>query len=88
VTESAAGRQVLDEFLGVNVCCLLLDVLLHSARGNVHTEKDRERFSQHTAALLSYLERPHSFGPTPASGTDNDSGWVPARRMVLAWGSS
>ena len=67
-----ARIEVLDESLGVHVCFLLLDVLLHSARGNIHTDKDRERFSQHAAALLSFLERPHTFGPSP--GAENDSG--------------
>ena len=67
-----ARIEVLEESLGVHVCFLLLDVLLHSARGNVHTDQDRERFSQHAAALLSYLERPHNFGPPLVVPPDND----------------
>jgi CCR4-NOT transcription complex subunit 10 len=61
-----ARIEVLEESLAVHVCFLLLDVLLHSARGNIHTDKDRERFSQNTAALLAYLERPHVFGAPAA----------------------
>jgi len=61
-----ARIEVLEEALAVHVCFLLLDVLLHSARGNIHTDKDRERFSQNTAALLAYLERPHVFGAPAA----------------------
>lgn len=54
------------------MCFLLLDVLLHSARGNTLTEKDYEKISQHTAALLSYLDRPHSFGPSAAALLEAD----------------
>ena len=63
--------EVLDESLGVHVCFLLLDVLLHSARGNIHTAQDRERFAFQTAAVLSYLERPHTLA-SPILPSDND----------------
>lgn len=56
------------------VCFLLLDVLLHSARGNTLSEKDQVKVAQHTAALLSYLERPHTFGPSPASLIEGEGG--------------
>ncbi|KAM3576046.1 hypothetical protein VYU27_002078 [Nannochloropsis oceanica] len=69
-----ARIEVLEEGLAVHVCFLLLDVLIHSSRGNIHTNKDRERFSQNTAAPLAYLERPHVFcAPVALSSETEDS---------------
>lgn len=65
-----ARIEVLEEPLAVQVCFLFLDVLLHSARGNIHTVKDRERLSHNTAALLAYLERPHAFTSTALAASE------------------
>eukprot|EP00903_Cladosiphon_okamuranus_P018118 g16673.t1 len=69
--------EPLDDSLAIHICLLLLDVLCHSARGNLHTEDNLRRFSAQTAAVLAFLERPHalnSAGGGGDSGAGGDSG--------------
>lgn len=82
-----ARIEVLEEGLAVHVCFLLLDVLLHSSRGNIHTTKDRERFSHNTAAPLAYLERPHAFG-APAALTLETEDSISSSTSSIGGGSA
>lgn len=56
--------EPLDDSLAIHVCFLLLDVLCHSARGNLHTEANLRRFSQQSSAVVAYLERTHALNST------------------------
>lgn len=60
--------EPLDDSLAIHICLLLLDVLCHSARGNLHTEDNLRRFSAQTAAVLAFLERPHALNSSGGSG--------------------
>lgn len=64
--------EPLDDSLAIHICLLLLDVLCHSARGNLHTEDNLRRFSAQTAAVLAFLERPHALNSS--SGGNGGSG--------------
>ncbi|CAN0319368.1 unnamed protein product [Hapterophycus canaliculatus] len=59
--------EPLDDSLAIHICLLLLDVLCHSARGNLHTADNLRRFAAQTAAVLAFLERPHVLN-SPSSG--------------------
>lgn len=52
--------EPLDESLAIHICLLLLDVLCHSARGNLCSEANLRRFAVQSAAVLAFLERPHA----------------------------
>lgn len=60
--------EPLDDSLAIHICLLLLDVLCHSARGNLHTEDNLRRFSAQTAAVLAFLERPHALNSSGGGG--------------------
>ena len=60
--------EPLDESLAIHICLLLLDVLCHSARGNLHTEDDLRRFAAQSAAVLAFLERPHALNSSSSGG--------------------
>lgn len=60
--------EPLDESLAIHICLLLLDVLCHSARGNLHSEENRRRFAAQSAAVLGCLERPHVLNSSSSSG--------------------
>lgn len=49
--------EPVDESLAIHICFLLLDVLCHSARGNLHTPGNLRRFAQQSAAVVAFLER-------------------------------
>lgn len=58
----------LDDSLAIHICLLLLDVLCHSARGNLHSEASRRGFALQSAAVLAFLERPHALNSSSSSG--------------------
>ncbi|CAM9885472.1 unnamed protein product [Choristocarpus tenellus] len=60
--------EPLDEPLAIHICFLLLDVLCHSARGNLHTEASLRRFGRETATVVAFLERPHALNSSGESG--------------------
>lgn len=60
--------EPLDDGLAIHICLLLLDVLCHSARGNLHTEDNLRRFSAQTAAVLAFLERSHALNSSGGGG--------------------
>lgn len=60
--------EPLDDGLAIHICLLLLDVLCHSARGNLHTEDNLRRFAAQTAAVLAFLERPHALNSSGGGG--------------------
>lgn len=60
--------EPLDDSLAIHICLLLLDVLCHSARGNLHTEDNLRRFSAQTAAVLAFLDRPHALNSAGGGG--------------------
>lgn len=62
--------EPLDDNLAIHICLLLLDVLCHSARGNLHTEDNLRRFSAQTAAVLAFLERPHALNSSGGGSGD------------------
>lgn len=62
--------EPLDDSLAIHICLLLLDVLCHSARGNLHTEDNLRRFAAQTAAVLAFLERPHALNSPSSGGGD------------------
>lgn len=64
--------EPLDDSLAIHICLLLLDVLCHSARGNLHTEDNLRRFAAQTAAVLAFLERPHALNSPSSSGGGGD----------------
>lgn len=52
--------EPLDDSLAIHVCLLLLDVLCHSARGNLNNEEGLRKFAAQSAAVLAFLERPNA----------------------------
>lgn len=62
--------EPLDDNLAIHICLLLLDVLCHSARGNLHTGDNLRRFAAQTAAVLAFLERPHALNSSSGSAGD------------------
>ena len=62
--------EPLDDSLAIHVCLLLLDVLCHSARGNLHTEESRKRFAAQSAAVLAFLDRPHVLNSSSGGAGD------------------
>ena len=52
-----AHIEPIDETVAVHVCFLLLDVLLHMARGTLLTERERAAFSHKTEQILSHMEK-------------------------------
>lgn len=62
--------EPLDDSLAIHVSLLLLDVLCHSARGNLHTEESRRRFAAQSAAVLAFLERSHALNSSSGGGGD------------------
>lgn len=60
--------EPLDDNLAIHICLLLLDVLCHSARGNLHTGDNLRRFAAQTAAVLAFLERPHALNSSSGGG--------------------
>lgn len=60
--------EPLDESLAIHICLLLLDVLCHTARGNLHSEANLRRFALQSAAVLTFLERPHAMNSPSAGG--------------------
>ncbi|GLD92980.1 hypothetical protein PINS_up001572 [Pythium insidiosum] len=63
-----------DEKVAMHVCFLYLDVILHSSRGCVSTERERSAALKKAQSILAYLDKPHSFNglaaSTQASGDD------------------
>lgn len=66
--------EPIDERIAVHVCFLLLDVLLHSNRGDVHTDKDRERVAQAARAVFTFIEKPHIFNAPPVTAGGEGEG--------------
>mmetsp|Transcript_37089 Transcript_37089/g.85688 ORF Transcript_37089/g.85688 Transcript_37089/m.85688 type:complete len:795 (-) Transcript_37089:454-2838(-) len=64
-----AHIEPIDETVAVHVCFLLLDVLLHMARGTLLTERERAAFSHKTEQILSHMEKVQIIGAS--SSTDN-----------------
>lgn len=62
--------EPLDDNLAIHICLLLLDVLCHSARGNLHTGDNLRRFAAQTAAVLAFLERPHALNSSSGGAGD------------------
>jgi CCR4-NOT transcription complex subunit 10 len=70
--------EPVEESISMHICFLYMDVLLHMARGNLHSDKDRLKMGQQAQQIISFLEKPHSFnGQVSAlsadSGGDSDS---------------
>lgn len=66
--------EPLDESLAIHICLLLLDVLCHSARGNLHTEDSCRRFATQTSSVLVFLERPHVLNSSGGGGGGHGGG--------------
>jgi CCR4-NOT transcription complex subunit 10 len=49
--------EPMEEMVAVAVCLLLLDVLVHCARGNLSSEKVRVAFARQTEEVLGHLEK-------------------------------
>lgn len=50
-----------DDNVAMHVCFLYLDVVLHSCRGCVTTERERIASIRKAQSVLAYLEKPHRF---------------------------
>lgn len=50
-----------DDNVAMHVCFLYLDVVLHSCRGCVTTERERSASIRKAQGVLAYLEKPHKF---------------------------
>lgn len=50
-----------DENVAMHVCFLYLDVVLHSCRGCITTERERAASIKKAQSVLAYLEKPHQF---------------------------
>lgn len=53
--------EPIDERVAMHVCFLYLDVILHSARGCVTTERERLSTLKKAQSIVAYLEKPHRF---------------------------
>jgi len=62
----------MDEELALHVCFLLLDILIHNARGNLYNPSDQERFAQQMSTILSFLEKPHALNGGGESSSSSD----------------
>lgn len=51
----------IDERVAMHVCFLYLDIILHSSRGCVTTERERLSTVKKAQSILAYLEKPHRF---------------------------
>jgi len=49
--------EPVDEGVSAHVCFLLLDVLLHACRGNLHSEADRAQLQFEAQRIFSFLEK-------------------------------
>ncbi|CAM9325169.1 unnamed protein product, partial [Sphacelaria rigidula] len=61
--------EPVDESLAIHICLLLLDVLCHTARGNLHTPESISRFAQQSAVVVGFLERSHALHSSGGSGS-------------------
>ena len=69
--------EPIDESVAVNVCLLLLDVLVHCARGALLTAQDRDAFATQTEEVLGHMERLavlSSRGPAPGAEAEKKAG--------------
>ncbi|KAF1330221.1 Ccr4-not transcription complex subunit, partial [Globisporangium splendens] len=51
----------IDERVAMHVCFLYLDIILHSSRGCVTTERERFSALKKAQSIMVYLEKPHRF---------------------------
>lgn len=60
--------EPVDESLAIHICFLLLDVLCHTARGNLHDQASLSRFAQQSAVVVGFLERSNALNSTGGAG--------------------
>lgn len=60
--------EPVDESLAIHICFLLLDVLCHTARGNLHDQASLSRFAQQSAVVVGFLERSHALNSAAGGG--------------------
>lgn len=78
--------EPVDERVAMHVCFLYLDVILHSVRGCVTTERERFATLKKAQALFAYLEKPHRFNgqqvepPDAPATTTSDAETEPQRK--------
>jgi CCR4-NOT transcription complex subunit 10 len=53
--------EPIDEKVAMHVCFLYLDIILHSSRGCITSEKERQATMKKAQSIMTYLEKPHGF---------------------------
>ncbi|TMW63246.1 hypothetical protein Poli38472_002187 [Pythium oligandrum] len=65
--------EPIDEKVAMHVCFLYLDIILHSSRGCVVTDRERHTSLKKAQSILAYLEKPHGFNGQLVSHLDGDN---------------
>lgn len=66
--------EPIDEKVAMHVCFLYLDIILHSSRGCVVTERERAATLKKAQSIVAYLEKPHGFNGQLVSHNDDGGG--------------
>jgi CCR4-NOT transcription complex subunit 10 len=79
--------EPIDERVAMHVCFLFLDIILHSTRGCVATDRERYATVKKAQAIVAYLEKPHGFnGQLLGHGSADDGSAAASNGSASAGG--